>query len=208
QVVFHHRGANAGVRLEQMPDSLMDRAEVLLATSYPLIPDMPAGGFARALARVDESGGITALDIGPAIGDPVTLDEIAPLLPVTRFLIANTHEMAVITSCDDWERAAERLLDAGARSVVIKRGAVGASLRGSVGDVDVPGFEVQAAASVGAGDAFNAGFLYGVQREFTPQQAARFGNAVAALVVSGERGIMDSPTVPQVEAFLAARADD
>ena len=204
QVVFHHRGANAGIRLGQMPDSLISDADVLLATSYPLLPHMRAGGFARALARVDESGGITALDIGPAIGDPVTIDEITPLLPVTRYLIANTHEITALTGCDDWEHAAERLLSAGARNLVIKQGAAGASLRGSVGDVDVPGFEVEAAVSVGAGDAFNAGFLYGVRREFAPQQAVRFGNAVAALVVGSGRGITGSPSLVEVERLVAA----
>ena len=49
--------------------------------------------------------------------------------------------------------------------------------------VDVPGFEVNANLSVGAGDAFNVGFLYGVQQKWPPQQAIRFGNAVAALVL-------------------------
>ena len=204
QIVFHHRGANAGVRLEQMPDGLITDADVLLATSYPLLPHLRAGGFARALARVDESGGITALDIGPAIGDPVTLDEITPLLPMTRYLIANTHEITALTGCDEWERAADQLLNAGVRNLVIKRGAAGASLRGTVGDVDVPGFDVEAAASVGAGDAFNAGFLYAVHREFAPQQAVRLGNAVAALVVSAENGIMDSPSLVEAERLLAA----
>ena len=204
QVVFHHRGANTGVRLEHMSDSLIAEADVLLATSFPLLPEMRAGGFAQALTRAHESGAITALDIGPAIGDPVTMDEIIPLLRVTSYFIANSHEITELAGCDDWEAAATQLLAAGATNVVIKRGAAGASLRRNDGDVDVPGFQVDAGASVGAGDAFNAGFLYGVQQEFTPEQAVRFGNAVAALVVSGERGIMDSPSLAEVERLLAA----
>ena len=88
----------------------------------------------------------------------------------------------------------------------MKRGEAGASIRGANGDVDVPGFRVGAKASVGAGDAFNAGFLYGVHQDWPPEQAIRFGNAVAALVVAGEQGVLDSPTLAQVEAFLAAAA--
>jgi sugar/nucleoside kinase (ribokinase family) len=202
QVVFHHLGATAHIRLEDMPDDLIAEADVLLATSFSLIPNMRTGGYYQAIARTHQAGGITALDIGPAIGDPVTLDEIIPLLPVTHYLIANSHEINELTGSNDWEVAAAQLLDAGARSLVIKRGEEGASLRGSSVDVDVPRFEVKANVLVGAGDAFNVGFLYGVQQELPLEQAVRFGNAVAALVVSGEQGVMDSPTLVQVEEFL------
>ncbi len=120
------------------------------------------------------------------------------------YLIANRHELTSLTGVDDWEGAATQLLDAGARRVVIKRGEDGASLRGEQAPVDVPGFAVAARLSVGAGDAFNVGFLYGVAQRWTADRAIRFGNAVAALVVTGERGILDAPTLVQVETFLSA----
>jgi sugar/nucleoside kinase (ribokinase family) len=204
QVVFHHRGANTGIRFEDMPASLFAEADVLLASSVPLLPEMRAGGYARALTTTHRSGGTTALDIGPAIGEPVTLDEIAPLLPVVDYLMANNHELTGLTGVAEWEGAAMHLLDAGARHVVVKRGGEGAALCGGEARVDVPGFAVRANISVGAGDAFNAGFLYGVKQAWPPKQALRFGNAVAALVVTGERGVLDAPTLAQVEAFLQA----
>jgi sugar/nucleoside kinase (ribokinase family) len=206
QVVFHHLGATAHIRPEDMPDSLIAEADVLLATSFPLLTNMRAGGFAQVLARAHQAGGITALDIGPAICDAVTLDEIIPLLPVTDFLIANSHEISLLTGTDDWETAVAQLLDAGALNLVLKRGEEGASVRGGSTNVDIPGFQVEANVSVGAGDAFNVGFLFGVQRAWPPEQAIRFGNAVAALVISGGQGVMDSPTLVQVETFLAATA--
>jgi sugar/nucleoside kinase (ribokinase family) len=203
QLVFHHPGASAQIRPEDVPDSLLADADVLLASSYSLIPRMRSGGLASALARTDGAGGIAALDIGPAIGDPVTLEEITPLLPNTHYLLANTHEMNVLAGAGDWETAATRALNAGARNLIIKRGKDGASMRGPGAGCDVPAFDVEANISVGAGDAFNAGFLCGVQRELSPEQAIRFGNAVAALVVSGEKGVLDAPTWRQVETFLA-----
>jgi ribokinase len=206
QVVYHHLGATMRIRSEDMPHDLIGMADVLLATSYSLIPNMRAGGFADVLAMTHEAGGITALDIGPAIGDPVTLEEIVPLLPVTDYLLANSHEITRLTGTEDWETAAAQLRDTGALNLVLKRGEAGASLRGANGDADIPGFDVHTNIQVGAGDAFNVGFLYGVQQGWPSEQAIRFGNAVAALVVTGERGVIDSPTVEQVEAFLAAEA--
>jgi len=206
QVVFHHLGASARIRPEEIPEQVLAEAPLLLATSYSLVPGLRRGGFAKVLGRTDEAGGITALDIGPAIGDPVTLDEVEPLLPHTQYLLGNTHEVCALTGAEHWETAAEELLDAGARNLIIKRGRDGASLRGLDGGADVPGFDVAANIAVGAGDAFNAGFLCGAQQGQTLQQAIRFGNAVAALVVSGENGVLDAPTREQVETFLAVRS--
>jgi ribokinase len=204
QVVVHHRGANAGIRLDSLTDKLIDEAAVLLATSFSLVPDMRSGGLTSALTRMDRAGGTTALDVGPAIGDPVTLDEIVPLLRFTRYLIGNSHELTQLTGSADWETAAAQLRAAGARNVVIKRGAAGASLRGNGADVDLPGFAVKAGIPVGAGDAFNVGFLCGVQRKLEPARAIRLGNAVAAMLISSGRGVMGSPNLAAVEKFLAA----
>jgi sugar/nucleoside kinase (ribokinase family) len=205
QVVIHHPGANARVRPEDIPDRLLVDADVLLASSYPLLSGMRSGGFTDALAKAHASGAITALDIGPAIGVPAALEEIVPLLPHTQFIFGNTHELGVLAGVDDWEAAATSLLDAGARHVIVKRGAEGASLRGQTAVVDAPGFGVAARCSVGAGDGFDAGFLCGVHRGLPAAQALRLANAVAALVVSGERGVLDAPTWSAVEAFLAGR---
>ena len=202
QVVFHHLGSTAEARVEAIPDALFDNAEALLATSFSIMPRLRAGGFARALARVHEAGGITALDVGPAIGEPVTLAELTPLLPTVNYLIANTHELASLTGADEWSQGADRVLASGAGHVVIKQGAKGASIRSGAKQIDEPAFTVEANISVGAGDSFNVGLLYGLQQGWSDRRALRFGNAVAALVVSSSRGVLDSPSLAQVEAFL------
>jgi sugar/nucleoside kinase (ribokinase family) len=165
---------------------------------------MRGGGFAAALGKAHASGAVTGLDIGPAIGVPAALDEIVPLLPYTQFLFGNTHELGVLAGVADWEAAAARLLDAGAQQVIVKRSGEGASSRGRQ-EGDAPGFAVAARCSVGAGDAFDAGFLCGVRRGLPAAQALRLGNAVAALVVSGERGVLDAPTWSAVETLLGGR---
>ncbi|MBI1881630.1 MAG: hypothetical protein HYR94_25920 [Chloroflexi bacterium] len=70
--------------------------------------------------------------------------------------------------------------------------------------IDMPGFAVPAHISVGAGDSFNVGFLYGVRQGWSLEEAVRFGNAVAALVASGDRGVLGGPSLSEVETFLDA----
>ncbi|MFN8440583.1 MAG: carbohydrate kinase family protein [Caldilineaceae bacterium] len=205
QVVFHHLGATRAAAFEDFPDALFAEASVLLVSSFSLMPKLRTGGFAHALRHVKQAGGITALDVGPAIGEPVTLQELLPLISDVDYLLANTHELVVLTNATSWQNGAKQALAAGIRQLVIKQGAAGSALWTESQQIHVPAFKVASNISVGAGDSFNAGFLYGVQQGWSWEQALRFGNATAALVVSGSRGILDSPTLQQVESFLHAQ---
>jgi fructokinase len=49
---------------------------------------------------------------------------------------------------------------------------------------EVPGFKVQVADTVGAGDAFAAAFLHGIEQGWEARHIGRFANAVGALVAS------------------------
>ncbi|MEW5961115.1 MAG: carbohydrate kinase family protein [Chloroflexota bacterium] len=204
QRVFHHLGATQAVCPENIPGFLLTQAEILLISSFPILTGMRSGGgYAAVLSAAHQAGVLTAVDLGPAIGQPVTMAELGPLLPHLDYLMANVHELAVLTGGEDWEQAGDQLLAAGAARLVIKRGRDGASGRGPNLRVDVPGFAVKAHISVGAGDSFNVGFLYGLQQGWPLAQALRFGNAVAALVVSGERGVLSAPARAEVDQFLA-----
>ena len=48
----------------------------------------------------------------------------------------------------------------------------------------VQGFDVKAVDTVGAGDAFAGGVLYGLTNGLSPEKSARWGNYLASRVVS------------------------
>lgn len=204
QVVLHHRGATDEMGLTAVHTTLCSRATALLISSYTLFSRLRSGGFAQALGLTRAAGGTTALDIGPAIGQPATLDELVPLFPDLDYLIANVHELLVCTGAGDWETAVAILLAHGCRCVVVKQGADGVALRSPDLVLDVPALPVTVNISIGAGDAFNAGFLVGLHTTSTadrPQQllkALHFGNVTAALIVTGQHGILSAPTLAQV----------
>lgn len=203
QLVFHHSGSTAVVTWATLPADLLSSAEVLLATSYPIMSGLRSDGFARALGRVHGSGGLTALDIGPAIGQPLALDELAPLFAHVDYVLGNEHELETLSGEREWTAAAARVIEAGARQVVVKQGAHGATLVTPAERVHAPAHRVDVQVSVGAGDSFNAGFLYALWRGQTAEKALRFGSAVAAQVVGNSQGIHGAPTGEQVEALFS-----
>ena len=103
-----------------------------------------------------------------------------------------------------WNPAIARILDAGAGWAIIKQGSQGAALRraGSAHSTPIPSFKVEARFTVGAGDSFNAGFLFGLGQKWDEAQAVRFANATAALVVSAARGVLGAPTLAEVESLI------
>lgn len=85
----------------------------------------------------------------------------------------------------DVASAVEAIRRRGPRITVVKRGEKGATLfEQDAAPVDVPGFPVEVHNVLGAGDAFAAGFIYGIVKGWTPYQAARMGNAGGAIVVT------------------------
>jgi fructokinase len=109
-------------------------------------------------------------------------------VPGALLVRANLEEAGLMTGEDDPERAAQALLKAGARMVVITLGSGGAILRGAVRS-DVPGVEVQAVSTIGAGDVLT-GFLLAklaMSRFYPSVVAASLPEAVAESARACER---------------------
>ncbi|MFZ4656778.1 MAG: PfkB family carbohydrate kinase [Caldilineaceae bacterium] len=207
RLAFHHAGSSHYYAPGDLPDELLARTKVLLVSAFTLLNQWRPNGFIDLLVKAKKQGIITALDIGPAIGQPVKLGEIADLLQYVDYFICNEHELSVCCEVDETAGGSKvgmaQVLTHGAGCVVIKRGAEGALVQAQgAATVHVSGFAVNARMTVGAGDSFNAGFLYAVQQGKPPAVAARFANAVAALVVTSAQGALGAPTLSQVEALI------
>jgi len=114
---------------------------------------------------------------------------------------AASDEIGALTGVADPLAAAVEL--AGADRVVVARlGANGAVAGSANGVVIAPGFEVSMVDSVGAGDAFNAGFIAARLRGSPVVEALRWGNAVAALTIT-QPGARSSPSIDDVGELLA-----
>ncbi len=101
-------------------------------------------------------------------------------LPRLSFLFLNSDEAMAISGTASPERAVS-WLGTRTRFPVVKNGADGALLWIDGRPEVVPPFPVQVIDTTGAGDSFNAGFLFAtLNRKMEARAAARFANAVAA----------------------------
>jgi 5-dehydro-2-deoxygluconokinase len=106
--------------------------------------------------------------------------------------------------------AVRELLTLGPKTLVEKRGAHGARVHvtnpgQAPSAIEVPGYPVEIANILGAGDAFASGFLYGHVRGWDSYRAARLGNACGAIVVTRHGCANFMPTFDEVMEFVGSR---
>ncbi len=107
------------------------------------------------------------------------LKELDLIIENTTILFLNKDEAELLTGWD-YKRGAEQLLEIGAGVVVVTLGEKGCFITSSDDYHLVKGYKVKAVDTTGAGDAFAAGFLYGVLMEEELELCGRLGNWVAA----------------------------
>jgi ribokinase len=136
------------------------------------------------------------------------------LIPFVDFITPNQIEAAAllghtkdcIRNFDDARAAADSLLSAGYRGVVLKLGQLGCYVATDSLRAAVRAFEVVAVDTTAAGDTFNAAFAVALAESAPIKRAALFANAAAALSVT-RRGAQDSiPARAEVESLLATRS--
>ena len=110
------------------------------------------------------------------------------------------EEIIPITGVDSIEAAAKHMC-AGKRMVVARQGQQGALVVTAKETIHVPAFQTGVVDTLGAGDAFNGGFIAARLADVDVREAARWGNAVAAFKI-GKSGARSLPTMDELRLVL------
>lgn len=124
--------------------------------------------------------------------------EYVELLPLVDHLLLNASEASLITGEADHLRAAQQLQAAGPSVVVLKRGRDGAVAVADGSVMTVSAYPVDAVDSVGAGDAFNAGWIFSQILRLTTSDALPIAAWVAGRVAAHSGDYEGAPTHDQL----------
>ncbi|MEU2336864.1 carbohydrate kinase family protein [Streptomyces sp. NPDC013172] len=199
---LHLLGANVTYGLDDVPWEALAEASHLHLGGPELIGVEVA---ARILHFAKEHGVTTSVDL-LAPGVFGSFEQLAPALPHIDHLLPNDDQVLGFSEEEDLVAGAKKLVGAGAGLVAVTRGADGALLVTADGTEAVPAFEIDVVDTTGCGDAFSAGFVYGIGLGRTPLEAAVLGNAVAALVAQGLGSDHGDFDLAAADAFAAAGA--
>jgi 2-dehydro-3-deoxygluconokinase len=172
-------------------------------------PGMWRRGLAATFATARSAGVLTSIDPQfPLVDTPAPwLEHIDDVLGGSDVLLCDEGELAMIFARDDLAAGIAAAHAAGPRIVAVKRAARGAAVSDGTRIVHQPAVPVPAEAiaeAVGAGDAFDAGFLSTLIRGGSIAAAARLGTAAAALTLQARGGAEGIGSRAAVEAAVAA----
>jgi len=107
------------------------------------------------------------------------LSSLRPILRRAFVMLPNEVEMKLLTG-EEYEDGAEMLIAEGVKVVAVKLGRKGCFVTDGEESHVVEPFKVRVVDTTGAGDAWNAGFLYGLLGENSLLECGRLGNFVAS----------------------------
>ena len=197
--LYAFRGANNLRRLDaDLQHSLADFG--MLHISDPLPREVVE--LAEILKK--EKPAITSLDSG-SITAQRGLDDLRPLLKEIKVCFLNENELLRLTGSDQVRAALDVLEQCGPEIIVIKMGSKGCLIVQGDEEISIPAFNLEAVDSTGAGDAFDAGFLYGLKNGLSLREIGRFANAVGGLATRSLGAQSALPTVEEAEKLITGK---
>ena len=128
------------------------------------------------------------------------ISALADVLPYIDIFFCDESEARSITGVQNLELAASFLLSAGARMVIIKQGADGSTVYQQNWEYHQAAIVLGAVEdTIGAGDAYDAGFLYGTLQGWMLEDRALFASIAAGFSVTGVGG---AQTMPELLVIL------
>ena len=198
RAILTHPGLIADLQASDIADSLLAQTRHLHVASYflqtKLQPDLPAL-FQRAHAL----GLTTSLDTNYDPSEKwIGFDD---LLSKTDVFLPNKTEALSITQSANVVSASEQLAQT-CKLAAIKLGAEGAIACNGEEVIRSNSISVNVVDTVGAGDTFDAGFVFGYLNDWPLQKSLRLACVCGALSTQRAGGTEGQPTLLEALAFL------
>ncbi len=219
---FSFRGANAELSYEDIPLETLDCkmfhiGYILFLDKLDAYNEEYGTEMARLLSDVQKRGIKTSFDVVSSSDVSAYKEKIVPALPYTDYAILNELECCNIwgispryengeLNVENLFCAMKKTLNCGVKEKVIthaKEGGFCLDKNGTftkMGSLKIP--EEYIKGSVGAGDAFCAGCLYGIYNGYTNEEMLAFATAAAACNLFAENSVDGMRNKKEIEKMM------
>jgi len=187
RTLYTYGGVGSKISKDQIDYELLDNCSVIHASSF--LNDEPMR-TQEEIARNKDA--IFSFNPGPlCIERPI--EDLERLISRSDILFLNTEEMCSLLDhknenenfeCNE-KKGSERLLGLGVGIVVLTRGKKGSYITNGSEEYKIPAPNVDMVIdTTGAGDAYAAGFIEGVLRDYEIEECGKLGSSIAAKCIS------------------------
>ncbi len=221
---YRENCADASICADDINEAAIADSKVLLITGTHLSAQPMLGASLQALEYAKKHSVIRCLDIDyrPVlwgltpkgdgdtrfVADNTVTAHLQSLIPYFDLIVGTDEEIHIAGGTTDTLQALKNIRNLTNASIVLKRGASGASVYEHAipdhidGGINSVGVQVEVLNVLGAGDAFMSGFLRGYIVENSIEKALQYGNASGALVVSRHGCTPAMPTWQELSDYL------
>jgi len=198
RAILTYTGATTTLKAVQVTDGLLQKARHLHVGSYFLQTALQPG-LADLFRRAHALNLTTSLDTNwDPSGQWGDLDEI---LRQTDIFLPNENEALAITGTRTVDKAVKQIKDI-CNIMVVKRGAKGALASQGEKSVRLSPIKVDLVDTIGAGDSFDAGFLYGFLKGWKLEESLRLAIVCGSLSTRAAGGTDAQPTLSEAMQYV------
>jgi sugar/nucleoside kinase (ribokinase family) len=203
RAILTYPGTIPLLRREQINSRILTQARHLHVGGYFLLdklrPDLPA-----FFAEAKRQGMSTSLDTN---WDPREWWDVAAMFPHCDLFLPNEEEVLRITQQPDFTTGLEELA-AQIPTLAVKMGANGGMARQGETAVSSPPLKVNVIDTTGAGDSFDAGFIYGYLHNWSLNRSLQLATACGSLSTRAAGGTATQPTLAEALTHLDPKGFD
>jgi ribokinase len=176
RALYINSGVNDTITLNEVNARYASRAQFLHLTSF-----VGETSFQTQKSLLDAIPANVRVSFDPgALYARKGYAAVEPILRKTYVFMPNAIELELLTGKLDYCKAADLMVGQGVKIVAVKLGEKGCYVTDGRGRHLIDALEVKVVDTTGAGDAFCAGFLYGLVNKKSLEECGRLGNFVAS----------------------------
>ena len=180
------------MRAADMPDELFEKAGLCV---FSIDHQVNVDEFMKRLRETDSDYALAMRSDRKIFND----EFLRQAVPMARIIFANEKEGRIICEALNINRIEEVFEKGKTKIICLTRGAHGADIYLKDGQrYSVPAIKTEIADTIGAGDGFAAGFLYGYKKKKDPQVCGQLGCTLASFIIEKEGCTTGSPTEQQL----------
>ena len=198
RAILTHPGLISVLKAGDVSDGLLRQTRHLHVASYFLQTALQPG-LPQLFERARSLGLTTSLDTNY---DPSEAWQgFDGLLSLTNVFLPNEAEACSLARLEDVDLAADSLA-AKVETLAVKLGAAGALGIGNGQKISVASIPVKVVDTVGAGDSFDAGFIFGYLAGWPLEKTLKLAAVCGALSTQAAGGTTAQPTLAQAQKYL------
>jgi len=176
RALYIHSGVNDVIAFEEVNLEYVSQAKFVHLSSF--VGDRSFQTQKRVLKKLPSEIKVS-FDPG-ALYAQKGYSELAPIIERSYVVMPNAKELEQITGESDLKKGVAILLSKGVKVVAVKLGKMGCLIANDEEQHVIEAFKADALDTTGAGDAFCAGFLYGLLNGKSLMESGRIANFVAS----------------------------